>query len=66
MKDGFVIQPGKVNQEFKYSTIKVPVYLWRVTIPKNGAFQIHYKIELTRWQRLWMKFIGWGVDRYSK
>ena len=62
MKDIYIEQDSIVKNNISYAAIELPVYLWRVTIPKNGDFQIAYTIDLTKWQRLWMKFIGWGVE----
>lgn len=41
-----------------------PEWKWNVTIPFDGNFVINY-VKLTRWQRFWMRFIGWKVEAYK-
>jgi len=42
-----------------------PKVLWDVTIPKDNELHIQYTKEINWWARMWMKFIGWGVERPS-
>lgn len=36
---------------------------WKVNIPKGGDFCIFYVNDINLWQRFWMRFIGWHVER---
>ncbi len=50
------------NLYCKSVIINLPKYKWKVTIPKNGELIINHP-KLSLWQRMWMRFIGWGVER---
>lgn len=39
---------------------------WTVQIPKGGDFYVNYVRHINWWQRLWFRFIGWGVWPYSQ
>lgn len=43
--------------------IKPRVIKWTVEIPKGGTLQVHYYEDISFWQRLWLKSIGWGVTK---
>ena len=36
---------------------------WIVTIPKKGSFNIYFPDDINWWQRMWIKFIGWGIKK---
>lgn len=43
-------------------TIRLPVYKWKLTIPKGGSFVINYENEISWWQRMFFKVIGWSIE----
>jgi len=47
-------------QAQEYAFIAQPKPRWLVSVPAGGCFVICYD-KLNFWQRMWMKFIGWGV-----
>ena len=54
------------SNEASISFYEPPKVLWKVEIPKNGGFYFHYTIELSWWARVWMKFIGWDVEKVDE
>jgi len=54
--------PDKTAQEHHVFRDWNPKILWLVTIPKDNTLQIRYTKEINWWARMWMKFIGWGVE----
>lgn len=56
----------KVNID-QINTISIPEPKWSVEIPKGGdGIVLYHTRELNIWQRFWMRFIGWGVERATK
>lgn len=62
------LDPGKLT--FTSSNIGFiiqPPVLWHIHIPAgSNAFVIHTTAHLNWWQRMWMKFIGWGVVKHEE
>ena len=65
------INEGKIDSysikysvgDFELASIENEKALWVVQVPKGGNFFINYTCELSLWQRFWMRFIGWSVER---
>ena len=44
----------------------MPQTKWTVEIPKGSTFCVHYCADLTWRQRVFFRFIGWGVTKGDK
>lgn len=53
---------GKPYINFKNSFTIEPVK-WIIKIPKGGAFQIRTPNDFNIWQRFFIRFIGWSIEK---
>ena len=56
-------EPKPEAAELKWNHVGLPEYYWKITIPKGGNFIYQTQSDLTLWQRTWLRFIGWGVEK---
>ena len=47
------------------NSIVIPIPEWRVRIPKGQQGLVIGITKLNWWQRMWMRFIGWGVEPWE-
>ena len=62
-ESGFSIQGGEIPTESVHFVFK---YKWIVSIPNSSTSLNICYTKLTLWQRMWMRFIGWGVKPYGE
>tara|TARA_R110002126_G_scaffold208349_1_gene355238 strand:+ start:483 stop:662 length:180 start_codon:yes stop_codon:yes gene_type:complete len=55
--------PYYISKEHATFTIRSPAYRWSTTI---GDLTVYHLSNFNAWQRFWLRFIGWKVEKIDE